>query len=69
MHFDSSDDTKVSLGVRYQEEECVATIENETCATQWLARVGCLSANRDELDWETQSSSGNVVRTKEDDQF
>ena len=69
MYFDLSDDTKLTLGARYQEDEVVSTIYNETGAPEWQARGGWLAENRDELYWETPSSSGNVVSTKEDDQF
>ena len=69
MYFDLSDDTKLTLGARYQEDEVVSTIYNETGAPEWQARGGWLAANRDELYWETPTSSGNVITTKEDDQF
>jgi outer membrane receptor protein involved in Fe transport len=69
MYFDLSDDTKLTLGARYQEDEVASTIYNETGAPQWQARGGWLAENRDELYWDTPNSSGNVVSTKEDDQF
>jgi iron complex outermembrane receptor protein len=66
MYFDISDDTKLTLGARYQEDEVVATTYNETGAPMWQATGGWLAENRDQLSF---TPGGNEITTKEDDQF
>ena len=66
MYFDLSDDTKLTLGARYQEDEVVATTYNETGAPRWQATGGWLAENRDQLSF---TPGGNEITTKEDDQF
>ena len=47
MYFDLSDDTKLTLGARYQEDEVVSTVYNDTAAGSYL-RSGCfLVENKD----------------------
>jgi iron complex outermembrane receptor protein len=62
MYFDLSDDTKLTLGARYQEDEVFATTYNETGGASWQAAGGWLVENRDTLPFVT-------TETKEDDQF
>ena len=62
MYIDLSEDTKLTLGARYQEDEVVATTYNETGAPLWQANGGWLVENRDTLPFVTTD-------TKEDDQF
>ena len=62
MYFDLSDDTKLTLGARYQEDEVVATTYNETGAPGWQANAGWLVENRDTLPFVS-------TETQEDDQF
>ena len=62
MYFDLSEDTKLTLGARYQEDEVEATTYNETGAPGWQANGGWLVENRDTLPFVTTD-------TKEDDQF
>ena len=47
MYFDLSDDTKLTVGARYQEDEVVSTIYNDTAGGAYLA-TGCfMAANKD----------------------
>ena len=62
VYIDLSEDTKLTLGARYQEDEVVATTYNETGAPGWQANGGWLVENRDTLPFVTTD-------TKEDDQF
>jgi outer membrane receptor protein involved in Fe transport len=62
MYIDLSEDTKLTLGARYQEDEVVATTYNETGAPGWQANGGWLVENRDTLPFVTTD-------TKQDDQF
>ena len=62
MYLDLSEDTKLTLGARYQEDEVEATTYNETGAPGWQANGGWLVENRDTLPFVTTD-------TKEDDQF
>ena len=62
MYFDLSDDTMLTIGARYQEDEVVATTYNETGAPGWQANAGWLVENRDTLPFVS-------TETKEDDQF
>jgi outer membrane receptor protein involved in Fe transport len=62
MYIDLSEDTKLTLGARYQEDEVTATTYNETGAPLWQATGGWLVENRDTLPFVTTD-------TKEDDQF
>ena len=62
MYFDLSEDTKLTLGARYQEDEVEATTYNETGAPGWQANGGWLVENRDTLPFVT-------TEVKEDDQF
>ena len=62
MYIDLSEDTKLTLGARYQEDEVEATTYNETGAPGWQANGGWLVENRDTLPFVTTD-------TKEDDQF
>jgi len=66
MYFDLSDDTKLTLGARYQEDDVTAVTFNQTGATGWMANGGWLFENRDEMSF---SPGGNDVTTKSDDQF
>ena len=47
MYFDLSDDTKLTLGARYQEDEVVSTIYNDTAAGSYLASGCFLVENKD----------------------
>ena len=62
VYFDLSEDTKLTLGARYQEDEVEATTYNETGAPGWQANGGWLVENRDTLPFVT-------TEVKEDDQF
>ena len=66
MYFDISDDTKLTIGARYQEDDVTAVTFNQTGATGWMANGGWLFENRDEMSF---SPGGNDVTTKSDDQF
>jgi outer membrane receptor protein involved in Fe transport len=66
MYFDFSDDTKLTIGARYQEDDVTAVTFNQTGATGWMANGGWLFENRDEMSF---SPGGNDVTTKADDQF
>ena len=47
MYFDLSDDTKLTVGARYQEDEVVSHIYNDTAGGSYLA-TGCfMAANKD----------------------
>ena len=62
MYFDLSEDTMLTIGARYQEDEVLATTYNETGAPGWQANAGWLVENRDTLPFVS-------TETKEDDQF
>ena len=62
VYLDLSEDTKLTLGARYQEDEVEATTYNETGAPGWQANGGWLVENRDTLPFVT-------TEVKEDDQF
>ena len=47
MYFDLSDDTKLTLGARYQEDEVVSTIYNDTAAGSYLTSGCFLAENKD----------------------
>jgi outer membrane receptor protein involved in Fe transport len=47
MYFDLSDDTKLTLGARYQEDEVVSTVYNDTAAGSYLASGCFLVENKD----------------------
>ena len=66
MYFDFSDDTKLTIGARYQEDDVTAVTFNQTGATGWMANGGWLFENRDEMSF---SPGGNDVTTKSDNQF
>ncbi|MDB2570465.1 TonB-dependent receptor [Gammaproteobacteria bacterium] len=47
MYFDLSDDTKLTVGARYQDDEVVSTIYNDTAAVSYLTSGCFLAANKD----------------------
>ena len=47
MYFDLSDDTKLTLGARYQEDEVVSTVYNDTAAGSYLTSGCFLVENKD----------------------
>jgi len=47
MYFDLSDDTKLTVGARYQEDEVVSTIYNDTAGGSYLASGCFLAENKD----------------------
>ena len=51
MYFDISDDTKLTIGARYQEDDVTAVTFNQTGATGWMANGGWLFENRDEMSF------------------
>ena len=62
MYFDLSDDTKVTVGVRYQDDETTSWTYNDEGALEWMAAGGFLVDNRDTLPFVDKV-------TKTDDQF
>ena len=47
MYFDLSDDTKLTVGARYQEDEVVSTVYNDTAGGSYLASGCFLAENKD----------------------
>ena len=47
MYFDLSDDTKLTVGARYQDDEVVSTIYNDTAGGSYLASGCFMAANKD----------------------
>ena len=62
MYFDLSDDTKLTIGGRYQEDDTTSWTYNDTAAGSWMAAGGWLVENRDTLPFVD-------VDTAADDQF
>ena len=49
MYFDLSDDTKLTIGARYQDDETTSWTYNDTAAGSWMAAGGWLVDNKDTL--------------------
>jgi len=47
MYFDLSDDTKLTVGARFQDDEVVSTLYNDTAAGSYLASGCFMAENRD----------------------
>jgi len=47
MYFDLSDDTKLTVGARYQDDEVVSTLYNDTAGGSYLASGCFMAENRD----------------------
>ena len=47
MYFDLSDDTKLTVGARYQDDEVVSTLYNDTAGISYLTSGCFLAANKD----------------------
>ena len=62
MYFDLSDDTKLTVGARYQDDETTSWTYNDTAGGSWMAAGGWLVDNRDTLPFVD-------VDTAADDQF
>ena len=62
MYFDLSDDTKLTIGGRYQEDDTTSWTYNDTAAGSWIAAGGWLVDNRDTLPFVDKD-------TATDDQF
>ena len=62
MYIDLSEDTKLTLGARYQDDKVVSYTYNDTGAQAWMASGGWLVENRDTLPFVD-------VVTKSDDAF
>ncbi|MDA0976261.1 MAG: TonB-dependent receptor, partial [Proteobacteria bacterium] len=62
MYFDLSDDTKLTVGARYQDDETTSWTYGDNVANSWLAAGGWLVENRDTLPFVD-------VDTAADDQF
>jgi outer membrane receptor protein involved in Fe transport len=62
MYFDLSDDTKLTVGARYQDDETKSWTYNDNTGNAWLATGGFLVDNRDTLPFVD-------VDTVVDDQF
>ena len=62
VYYDLSDDTKLTVGARYQDDETTSWTYNDTGAQAWMASGGWLVDNRDTLPFVTKD-------TKADDSF
>ena len=62
MYFDLSDDTKLTVGARYQEDDVTSWTYNDTGAISWMRAGGFLVDNRDTLPFVDVDSAT-------DDQF
>ena len=62
MYFDLSDDTKLTVGARYQEDDVTSWTYNDTGAISWMTAGGFLVDNRDTLPFVDVDSAT-------DDQF
>ena len=62
MYFDLSDDTKLTVGARYQDDETTSWTYNDTAAGSWMPAGGWLVDNKDTLPFVD-------VDTAADDQF
>ena len=62
MYFDLSDDTKLTIGARYQDDETTSWTYNDTGALSWLESGGFMVENRDTLPFVDKD-------TASDDQF
>ena len=49
MYFDISDDTKLTLGLRYQDDDTTSITYNDTGAQSWMLSGGWMVENRDTL--------------------
>ena len=62
MYFDLSDDTKLTIGARYQDDETTSWTYNDTGAISWMGAGGFLVDNRDTLPFVDKDTAA-------DDQF
>ena len=62
MYFDLSDDTKLTVGARYQDDETTSWTYNDTGAISWMRAGGFLVDNRDTLPFVDKDTAA-------DDQF
>lgn len=62
MYFDLSDDTKLTLGARYQEDDVTSWTYNDTGGISWMQAGGFMVDNRDTLSFVDKDSAT-------DDQF
>ena len=62
MYFDLSDDTKLTLGARYQEDDVTSWTYNDTGGISWMQAGGFMVENRDTLPFVDKDSAT-------DDQF
>ena len=62
MYFDLSDDTKLTIGARYQDDETTSWTYNDTGAISWMTAGGFLVDNRDTLPFVDKDTAA-------DDQF
>ena len=49
MYFDLSDDTKLTIGARYQDDDTTSWTYNDTGAQNWMLSGGWMVDNRDTL--------------------
>ena len=62
MYFDLSDDTKLTIGARYQDDETTSWTYNDTGGISWMRAGGFLVDNRDTLPFVDKDTAA-------DDQF
>jgi len=62
MYFDLSDDTKLTIGARYQDDETTSWTYNDTGGISWMQAGGFLVDNRDTLPFVDKDTAA-------DDQF
>jgi len=62
MYFDLSDDTKLTIGARYQDDDTTSWTYNDTGALSWIASGGFMVENKDTLPFVDKDTAA-------DDQF